>query len=133
MERILTESLCQSESRIHSCSLLTTDCLTPGFPVPSLCLSERMCECSCTQLCICEKVLSVGVWSHRMRHTMAMVILVLNNAAHTKWDGQRKSQKEKAQRRENERSVNRVCPCDELCTSTHLRLRTIIDHRCIDQ
>lgn len=64
---------------------------------------------------------------------MAMVILVLNNAAHTKWGGQRKSQKEKAQCRENERSVNRVSPRDELCTSTHSRWRTIIDHPCNDR
>ncbi len=75
------ESLCQPENRVQDCSLVNTDCLFSewlwGFPSLHFFLSERRSECSCTQLLSCEKVLSVCVWSHRMRHTMAF-ILVLN-------------------------------------------------------
>lgn len=76
-KRTLTESLCQSENRIHGCTFMNTDSSTPGFPFPSVLLSERISECGCAPLGICEKVLSVGVCCHRMRRIVACY-LVLN-------------------------------------------------------
>lgn len=47
----------------------------------------------------------------------------------------RKAWNEKVQRTEcieTERSLDRLSPCEGLCTSTPLPLRTVIDHCCID-